>query len=85
MDHSGTGSFDLARNAVGGDGLNEESPPEVDVPDVLESEAGVDAGVTVSWVGFGGAGLDTSEGDTDRAVALSSSPSRSSWMRSISI
>ena len=41
-------------------GLNDEGPPEVDVPDVLESEAGVNAGV--GWAGIGGAGLDTSGG-----------------------
>ena len=65
MHHSGTGSLDLARDAVGG-GLNDEGPPEVDVPDMLKSEAGVDAGV--GWAGFGGAGLDTSGGgDRERA------------------
>ena len=44
LHHSGTGSLDLARDAVGG-GRNDEGPPEVDFPDILESEAGVDAGV----------------------------------------
>ena len=66
MHHSGTGSLDLARDAVGG-GLNDEGPPEVDVPDMLKSEAGVDAGV--GWAGFGGAGLDTSGGGGDRERA----------------
>ena len=50
--------------------------PEVDIPDMLESEAGVDAGVKVGWARFGGAGLDTPERDTERAdgaVASSSS------------
>ena len=56
LHHSGTGSLDLARDAVGG-GLKDEGPPEVDM---LESEAGVDAGV--GWAGFSGAGLDTSGG-----------------------
>ena len=59
MHHSGTGSLDLAIDAVGG-GLKDEGPPEADVPDMLESEAGVDAGV--DWAGFSGAGLDTSAG-----------------------
>ena len=81
--HSSTGSLDLARDAFGG-GRNDEGPPEVDVPDILE--AGVDAGV--GWVGFGGAGLDTSRGDRERAdgrVASSFSSSGSSWIRNISI
>ena len=52
LHHSGTGSLDLARDAVG-DGLKDDGPHEVDVPDMLESEAGVDAGV--GWAGFGGA------------------------------
>ena len=59
LHHSGTGSLHLARHVVGG-GLNDEGPPEVDVPDVLESEAGVNAGV--GWARIGGAGLDTSGG-----------------------
>ena len=58
LHHSGTGSLDLSIDAVGG--LKDEGPREVDVPDMLESEAGVDAGV--DWAGFGGAGLDTSGG-----------------------
>ena len=85
LHHSSTGSLDLARDAVGG-GRNDEGPPEVDVPDILESEAGVDAGV--GWVGFGGAGLHTSGGYIGRAdgrVASSFSSSGSSWIRSISI
>ena len=80
LHHLGTGSLDLARDDVGG-GLNDEGPPEVDVPDMHESEAGMDAGVKVGWAGFGGAGLDTSEGNTERedgAVASSSSSSGSS-------
>ena len=82
LHHSGTGSFDLARDAVGG-GLNDEGQPEVDAPDVLKSVAWMDAGVKV-----GGAGLDSSEGDTERAggtVASSLSSSGSSWIRSIFI
>ena len=78
LHHSGTGSLDLARDAVGG-GLKDEGPPEVDVPDMLDSEAKVDVGV--GWVGFGGAGLDTSGGDRERAdvrVASSFSSSGSS-------
>lgn len=83
LQHSGTGSIDLARDAVSG-GLKDEGPSEVDVPDMLESGAGVDTGVKVGWSGFGGAGLDTSEGDTKRADgSVSSSSSGSS--RSISI
>lgn len=83
LHHSGTGSIDLARDAVSG-GLRDEGPSEVYVPDMLESEAGVDTVVKVGWAGFGGAGLDTSEGDTKRADgSVSSSPSGSS--RSISI
>ena len=48
-------------------------------PDMLDSEAGVDVGV--DWVGFSGAGLDTSGGDRGRAdgrVASSFSSSGSS-------
>lgn len=85
LHHSGTGSLDLAIDAVGG-GLKDEGPPEVDVPDMLESEAGVAAGV--DWAGFGGAGLDTSGGDREREdgrAASSFSSSGSSWIRSISI
>ena len=63
MHHSGTSSLDLARHAVGG-GLNDEGPPEVDVLDMLESEAGVDAGV--GWAGIGGDGLDTRRGGIER-------------------
>ena len=46
LHHSGTGSFDLARDAVDG-GLNDEGQPEVDAPDMLKSVAGMDAGVKV--------------------------------------
>ena len=63
LHHLGTGSLDFARHAVGG-GLNDEGPPEVDVPDMLESEAGVNAGV--GWAGFCGAGLDTSGGEIEK-------------------
>ena len=55
---------------------------------MLKSVAGMDASVKVGWAGFGGAGLDTSEGDTERAggtVASSLSSSGSSWIRSIFI
>ena len=46
----------------------------------------MDTGVKVGWAGFGGAGRDTSEGDAERANgSVSSSPSGSSWIRSISI
>ena len=67
LHHSGTGSLDLARDAVG-DGLKDDGPHEVDVPDMLESEAGVNA--RVDWAGFSGAGLDTSGGGIEKGKTV---------------